>query len=85
MDWSRMARETIAKIHASLPEDATLAERKRALKDGYPFGEREYWPYKAWCKAKRKYLARFEPYKPPPGHLFADDIIFPYRTNTDTE
>jgi hypothetical protein len=64
MDWSRIARETIGEVHASLPADATIEQRKKALFEAYPFGERAYWPYKAWNKAKRDYLRRFEP-KPP--------------------
>lgn len=59
MSWSARSREVIAQIHARMPENATLTERKAALKDAYPFGPRQYWPYRAWCKARREYLARF--------------------------
>lgn len=58
MRWSERAREVIGQVHARLPADATIKERKAALKEAYPFGEREYWPYKAWCKAQREYLAK---------------------------
>lgn len=60
MSWAQQSRDRIAQIHRSLPEDASLTARKKALRDGYPFGKRAYWPYKAWCKARREYLARFE-------------------------
>jgi hypothetical protein len=56
---SEIAREVIGQVHRSLPENATIKERKAALKAAYPFGTREYWPYKAWCKAQREYLAKF--------------------------
>lgn len=69
MDWSQHARETIQKVHASLPENATLDERKKALFDAYPFGDRAMWPYKAWNKAKREYLAKFDQSIPKPKHL----------------
>lgn len=59
MSWTEQARKVIAQVHATLPEDATLKQRKAALKNAYPFGPRQYWPYRAWCKARREYLARF--------------------------
>lgn len=58
-DWSDIARATIQRVHAALPATATLQERKRAIDAAYPFGERAMWPYKAWLKARRSYLARF--------------------------
>ncbi|MFL5900918.1 MAG: hypothetical protein ACJ75S_06930 [Solirubrobacterales bacterium] len=57
--WSDMAQETIQRVHASLPDDATLEQRKKAIDDAYPFGERKYSPYKTWLKARRSYLARY--------------------------
>lgn len=68
--WSDQARATIAKLHLTLPEDIPFKERKQIVKDAYPFGERSYWPYKAWCKAQREYLAKYDPKAPPPGPLF---------------
>lgn len=59
MSWSDEARRVIARIHAELPEDASLSQRKAALKNKYPFGTRSYWPYRAWLKARREYLSRF--------------------------
>lgn len=49
----------IAEVHATLPPDATEAERRAALFKAYPFGERRFWPYKMWLKAQREYLARW--------------------------
>lgn len=69
MDWSAAARRVIAEIHARLPANATLAERKAALRAGYPFGERAMWPYKAWLKAQRAYLARYAGPPAKPIHL----------------
>jgi hypothetical protein len=67
--WHDRAWQAIEKMHAALPPDATLAERKKALTAAYPFGERRHFPFKAWCKARRQYLARYEPPKPIPEHL----------------
>lgn len=58
-DWSEVARRTIARVHAELPADATLAQRTAAVDAAYPFGERAMWPYKAWRKARRAYLVKF--------------------------
>jgi hypothetical protein len=42
-----------------VPPEATFAERKKIIDAAYPFGERAMWPYKAWLKARKKYLAQF--------------------------
>jgi len=60
MGWSAEARRVIGAVHASLPSDCSLADRRAALKAAYPFGHREAWPYKAWLKEQRQYLARYE-------------------------
>jgi hypothetical protein len=57
--WVELARDTIARVHQGLPEDATLAERQAAVDAAYPFGERAYWPYRGWLKARKAYLRRF--------------------------
>lgn len=65
--WSAISRATIAKVAAALPDDATLKERKAAIDAAYPFGIRQYWPYRAWCKARRAYLEKhgLKPLHPP--------------------
>jgi hypothetical protein len=57
--WADAARETIQTVHAALPDTATLAERRKAIDAAYPFGMRQYSPYKSWLKARREYLVRF--------------------------
>lgn len=73
MSWTDSAREVIAQVHASLPPDATYEQRKKALHDAYPFGPRQYFPYKCWCKAQRAYLAK---YKPPKDSTPLESVIF---------
>lgn len=58
--WADIARTVIAEVAATLPDDLPLKERKAAIDAAYPFGSRECWPYKAWLKARRAYLARFD-------------------------
>jgi hypothetical protein len=76
VSWYERAREAITHVHASLPDDAPLKERQKAVDAAYPFGSREYWPYKGWLKARRQYLCRYgyvprgHPKEPPP--LFAN-------------
>lgn len=85
--WSGIARQVIACVHTALPDDATLKQRKAALKDAYPFGDRSYWPYRAWCRERRKYLAKFITAKDAEakrsawrdrmrgqGYMFAEDV-----------
>lgn len=72
MEWSRLAREAIDKAALGVPEGATFTERKKIIDEAYPFGPRAYWPYKAWLKARRAYLAKHDPKTPTPGPLFAN-------------
>jgi len=47
-------------IHAALRDVPLHSSRvfcERLLRPLYPFGERRYWPYKAWRRAVRHYLA----------------------------
>jgi len=57
--WYQKAQSVIADVHKSLPKDASLTDRGKALRDAYPFGQRRYHPYKMWCKAQREYLALY--------------------------
>ena len=57
--WAEASRCAIAAVHDRLPEGVTLAERVAAIDAAYPFGERSFWPYKAWLKARRGYLLNF--------------------------
>lgn len=59
MTWSAEAATVINRVHQSLPADATLAERKKAVDAAYPFGPRSHWPYKAWLKQRRQYLGKY--------------------------
>ena len=69
MNWSERARQTIAAVHAALPADIAFVDRKKAVRDAYPFGPREYWPYKAWCKAQSAYLKTYDLKAPAPPLL----------------
>lgn len=62
-EWSAISRRVIGEVHASLPANATLAERSAAILVAYPFGAKDSprWPYKAWLNARRAYLSRFRP------------------------
>jgi len=57
-EWRARAERVIAEIDAVLPAGATVRERRAALREGYPFGERRCWPYKVWLQCQRAYLAR---------------------------
>ena len=57
--FSSDAQKIIQQLHTSLPHDATFAQRKKALQNAYPWGERSGSPYKAWLRVQRKYLTRF--------------------------
>lgn len=71
MEWSRHAREIIAQVGATIPDETPLKERRKIIRAAYPWGHAAHWPYKAWCKAQREYLARFD-IKAPATPLFPD-------------
>lgn len=47
MSWRETAKPIIAEI-LERTKDSPAKERRIALRDAYPFGERKYWPYKVW-------------------------------------
>lgn len=49
-EWRTRARQIIADVLNALPADATLKQKRKALQDAYPWGEREHHPYKMWLK-----------------------------------
>lgn len=55
--WGRQARSTIANVVAANP-DKSEAELLELVDAAYPFGERKYWPYKEWLKARRTFIER---------------------------
>lgn len=59
MTWAADAKDTIDRVHASLPADISLADRTKAIDAAYPFGSRECFPYKAWLKERRSYLVKY--------------------------
>ncbi|WP_422073836.1 hypothetical protein [Tranquillimonas rosea] len=60
MTWRQEAAKIIAEATRDLPEDATLAERKRVVDAACPPGWRTAsWPQKAWQAARRDYLIRY--------------------------
>lgn len=52
MTWSQEARKVIAKaLDDAAALNLTGRAREKFVQDRYPFGPRQYWPYRAWCKA----------------------------------
>lgn len=58
-DWPSLARAAIQAVHASLPPETCLKARMAAIDAAYPFGERRHYPYKIWCRERRRYLIPF--------------------------
>ncbi|WP_018184669.1 hypothetical protein [Kaistia granuli] len=59
--WYDSAWGHIDAVHATLAPDTPFAERRKAISDAYPWGERRMHPYKMWLKAQKRYLARYDP------------------------
>lgn len=43
-----------------------LKAARRMVKDAYPFGMREYTPYKVWCEEVRRFLPGLYPQRKHP-------------------
>jgi hypothetical protein len=55
-DWRREAEAIVRATLALLPDGATITEKRRALRQAYPWGAREHHPYRIWCDVARKEL-----------------------------
>ncbi len=53
--WREKSAAVIARVVAEVGTDDQKA-LKKALFDAYPFGERQYHPYKIWCNERAKVL-----------------------------
>lgn len=83
MAWSDDAWLVINRVDKELPADATLKERKAALKEvAWHYHGGTSWGRKIWGRECRKYYERHgqEPRNPVPLLKFADDIAFPFRS-----
>ena len=59
MDWRDHAKPIISRVIGE-HRDRPVQEIRRALRDVYPFGLRQYHPYKVWCDEVRIQLAALE-------------------------
>ena len=81
--WRARCRERIAALVKDLPADATLADRRRALRgNGFTCG----WAKRVWHQECSAYLARHGA-KPRAGSapLFPDHVHFPFRQGAEAE
>lgn len=74
MNWRETAAHIIGEVHKSLPPNADIKTRKRALADARPYEFRvTSHGRKTWGKAATAYLVKcgMKPRKPPhePDHL----------------
>ena len=53
--WRERAQRVIGEVRAAHP-DAAGPELRRLLRDAYPFGQRQFHPYKIWCDEVRRAL-----------------------------
>lgn len=59
MTWRDEAWAAIERVDGELAATTTLAQRMAAVDAAYPFGARDWHPYRQWLKARRTYLARY--------------------------
>jgi len=60
INWQTTAASVVAEVDRSLPADADLATRKRALRAARPWEfASTSWGRKVWAKHSRTYLEKF--------------------------
>lgn len=57
--WRNRAMPIIAAVLREYPDDSP--ERRKALRDAYPFGERKFHPYKIWLSEVKRQTAKGAP------------------------
>lgn len=74
--WSFHADKVLREVFANLPEGADAKTVKRLIRNAYPFGERSYWPYKAWGVRARAWFAAWQSglSAPPPASRKAKPV-----------
>jgi len=56
--WRQACEQLVARIHATLPVDADLKARRKALRgQGWPAHQGTAWGRKMWGRVVREYLA----------------------------
>lgn len=77
--WKQHAIAHILWIVKEHPEVTEEKELRKLISANYPFGMRQYHPYKAWCKAVREYFSDRKAY---PRGTAADYTDTPLFANT---
>ena len=75
----------IAQVHAGLPADATIPQRRKALREvGFKVHGYTSWGRKMWGQEVRKYLQNHGLAQlPVPAEWFPDHVHFPFRQSED--
>ena len=58
--WRTRSYEVLSKLAITLPKDATPATVDAAIRDAYPFGTRENYPYVIWCDEVKRFRQALE-------------------------
>ncbi len=57
----RSRREYSLQVMAEAVKGKPREQWEKAIREAYPFGPRQYWPYKAWLQARKEFLGRVKP------------------------
>jgi hypothetical protein len=68
--WREQARQVIAEVIATAPNHPDAKDLRdviRSIDAAYPFGERDYWPYKVWLSERTAAIRRLRGEPPKKG------------------
>ena len=78
--WKQRAHRIIAQVIADNPTVTEEKAMRKLISAAYPWGQREYHPYKAWCKAVSETFAQPVQHNLPPKRPsqsdYADSPLF---------
>lgn len=83
-------REYALQVMADVCKDKPRSEWEQAIREAYPWGPRENWPYKAWLQARREFLGKAMPEALPEpkavegqAKMFEDSRLLDGRTHDE--
>lgn len=80
--WYEQAVAVVRRALAEMPSGASRKDCLENVREAYPFGAREGWPYKMWCRAQRDLIGERFP-DPAVAEECRANVVWSYRDVTE--